>query len=130
MKMNGIRQVASEIKYLILEIGRDNIKRYIGDSTDNNRALTVNQLLRFLDETNRDPKLKSFKTTKKNSLRRRVAALFYDSSVRILLHKTRANRTDAFDVREFFRILCFIDTVQSTEARFLKHSLLQLLRVN
>ena len=80
---------------LVLEIhNRDSIKSIIGDSTNNNRTLTVNQVIRFLN---------------KNGYRKLAAeinALYFRLNNEIRdFRNTTSSRTDAIDVNEFLTVV-------------------------
>ncbi len=85
------------------------VKKFIGDSTKNNKTLTVMQLVRYLT----------------NSKKRNLNKLGLDldtiySDLKSTLYKYRnINRTDALDINEFLRIFRFllIDTDNSNLRR-------------
>lgn len=73
----------------------DDIKTAIGDSTNNNRTVTVNQVIRFLG-TRRNAGLKSLGEDLSfayDTLREDIAEA-----------RTTNNRSDAFDINEFINV--------------------------
>lgn len=78
---------------------RTTVKSLIGDSTANNRTITVNQLVRYLEVT-------GYYTTASN-----VRKLQRNLSGRLNSYRTRNNnRTDAFDVNELLTVLTNVAT--------------------
>lgn len=72
--------------------GTDDIKQAIGDSVNNNRTVTVRQVIRFL-QTRRNATFKSLAQD---------LDFAYDSLRQdILDHRVDNSRTDAFDINEF-----------------------------
>lgn len=78
--------------------GRNSIKTTIGDSTFNNRVLTINQVIRYLTRRNA--------TTTQRQLGKQLRKTY--SLLKEDLHFNRALgapfRTDAFDINEFFTV--------------------------
>lgn len=81
------------IENVLNTFDRDFIKSAIGDSINNNRTLTVSQVIRFLS-TRRNSTLKS--------LADQLEAVYGSSVVHNSLLRARANtfRTDAIDINE------------------------------
>lgn len=52
MKVNKVNQLVSDVQTTLDQYSLVQIKRSIGDSTNNNRGLSVNQVLRFLSRKN------------------------------------------------------------------------------
>lgn len=65
------------------------VKDLIGDSTNNNRTVTVNQVVRYLDRTG------------KRRLSRQLNQVHLNFLIGIKGH--RGNRTDAVDIEEFVK---------------------------
>jgi hypothetical protein len=82
-----------QLKRVVTGLNRNIVKTRIGDSTLNNRTLTVNQVIRFLSES-RKQELKNLGVNLGTAY----------SQLRPLILEGRAvtrNRTDAIDINEF-----------------------------
>lgn len=91
--MNKSQQFIKALRDILAATTRDEIKFSIGDSTDNNRTLSVNQLIRYL----RGLAMPSHKLLASD------LELVY-SSLRPVITGARAasrRRTDAIDINEF-----------------------------
>jgi len=88
---NGCSKLVASLIMLLVEYSRDEIKTTLGDSTNNNRTLTVNQVIRFLT-TRRDVDVKEL------GYNLQVA---YDTVYYKVLNSRKSRRTDAIDINEF-----------------------------
>lgn len=105
------RRFVSTLERVLSDLDQSRVKRSIGDSTQNNRTISVNQLVRFLTRRgNRGDQI----------LARRISTLL--ESVRDLVSLNRINRTDAVDVSEFLEVLNHL-TSDSSHTRFLTRTL-------
>lgn len=86
---------------VIEDVGAENIKSAIGDSTSNNRTLTVNQVLRFL-KLSRTGTNRRRAASKLSSLRTRLSSSLRTNR-RIIAGGNR--RTDAYDISELLEVV-------------------------
>lgn len=93
--MSKVTRLLNDVNGVLDTFSRDSIKAAIGDSTANNRTVTVKQLIRFLN------------TRRKSGLRKLANNLsVVYSSVRGDIFLNRSSyRTDAVDVYEFIDFL-------------------------
>lgn len=85
-KIGNLVEVVSNI---VENDGVEEIKSYIGDSTSNNRSLSVRQLIRYFQATN-------------DQITAQNLEIAYSVLRRTILRRRNA-RTDAVDLSEFFQ---------------------------
>lgn len=94
MRTNKCTQFVNDLNYVLNIYNRNYVKSFIGDSTNNNRTLTVNQVVRFLNATGRYT-LAATLTAVSKRLTDDINASRYYSDI---------NRTDAVDINEFLNV--------------------------
>lgn len=92
MKFNKVQQLANDVHAVLSLYNRNYIKDIIGDSVNNNRALSVQQLIRFLQEFN--PVLGA-----------QVAVVREEVLEDLFMNRLLNQRSDAYDVNEFLAVL-------------------------
>lgn len=99
MSNSKLNTFVNRLVDILGEEDRNTVKSLIGDSTLNNRTVTVGQLIRYLETTGR--------FTTANNVRKVYTTL----SARLTSYRTRNNnRTDAFDVNELLTVLTSVAT--------------------
>lgn len=100
-----------QLKQVVERFNRDGVKVSVGDSINNNRSLTVSQVVRFLTEVSANQE--------RNILGVNLAAAY--KRLRPLILQGRAvtrNRTDAIDINEFINYYTtFVVTISNQTAR-------------
>jgi len=109
-RQNSVTQFLNSVISVVEEVGTETIKESIGDSTRNNRVVTVNQLIRYLSGSS---------SRSRRTLGRKLAVVY--GSVRPNVRFAINNRTDAIDLTEFsnYITLCsnFVDFNRSVAQR-------------
>lgn len=89
---NFVNQVINEVQVFA---SNQEIKEYLGDSTTNHRVATVRQTIRYLEQTTLNDLPTKLETVYNFLLKKG----FFDKVRR------RNNRTDAYDINEFFAVM-------------------------
>lgn len=97
MRVNKVTNFVAKIEAILKRYPRNYIKDLIGDSTNNNRAVSVQQLIRFLEIFNVE-------------LAEQVTAVYAEVRSDVAANRFFNYRTDAIDVNEFLTFLTDVDT--------------------
>lgn len=100
-----------QLKRFVSGLKRNDVKSLLGDSTVNNRTLTVNQVIRFLTQNSRNPEFNTLGANLQTAYDRLRPLILEGRSV------TR-NRTDAIDINEFISYYTtFVVAISTSSAR-------------
>ena len=96
--MTKAQKFVNNLTDVLNDINVVKVKKSIGDSTNNNRTLTVNQVIRYLT---------SRRKTNLKKLGEDLQTIYGNRKVRKLLKvlRTSSSRTDSVDVSEFLQAL-------------------------
>lgn len=92
---NGTAKFVKFIHNLIDKVGADTIKESIGDSTNNNRTLTISQVSRYL---------KRSRYKHRRSAATRLLNLKNNLSAQLASRRS-SGRTDAYDILELSKVV-------------------------
>lgn len=92
MKTPRYLTFVNSLDSVLNKFGTNVIKLAIGDSTNNNRVPTVNQVIRFLGRAG-TPRAQKF-------LGKQLLSVYNTASVKSLILDSRGFRTDAIDINE------------------------------
>lgn len=108
MKLTKSDLFIVQLKRVVKELTPYSVKMYIGDSTFNNRTLTVNQVIRYLTISTRNRKF--------NALGNNLQTAY--NSLLPLINEVRSitkSRTDAIDINEFINYYTTFVVALSTQ---------------
>lgn len=103
MSKSTVTNFVSKIDDVLSDYTINDVKESIGDSTNNNRALTVSQTIRF------------FRTIGQSTLAKDLTTVYTDDTIRTVLQQFRNrknNRQDAFDINELTHVLTSYQSAQ------------------
>lgn len=107
MNKTKVAVFLNNLRDIIKTLDTTEVKDTIGDSINNNRTLTVNQVIRYL-VTRRNPKLKALGT--------QLSAVYYTIG-KSALEMRYNNRTDALDINELILALSITSICGSTQIK-------------
>ena len=104
--MSKLNIFVNRLVDVLNEEDRNTVKSAIGDSTFNNRTVTVKQFIRYLNVTGR------------YGTALNVSKVYTALTPKLVAQRNRSNfRTDAFDVNELLTVLTRVATTGATSSK-------------